>query len=257
MIGQPSPCAQHWQLWPVVSPLSPGHPLGAVLVDPLLPGSACADPFPATAFAEDPAGALDWAAQALHLALQRLDAVETLPWLAVPLPAAALPALRGLLRRLARLGDTADCDDLDARLTRAGQRLVLLLPQGHASMTLDTQLLAGLGARHGLAELWHQVRPSAFQAVRQPFLSRVLVAPSLVAGIDSDRRLQGQWCFLVDGLRALQLPLVALGVQPGSELAWLSRHGCEQVAGPPFVEPESLVAPVSEPAVMPAGSEAA
>lgn len=229
----------------MVSALPPGHRLGGLLIDPRLPGSAPSDPFPSAAFADDPVAALDWAAQALHQALQHLEVEHALPWLAVPLPLPAVSALRGLLRRLARLGDAEGCADLDVRLSRAGQRLVLLLPQGHAALPLDAQLLAGLGARHGLAELWHQVYPSAFQSLRQPSLSRVVLAPPLVAGIDSDWRLQHQWCFLVDGLRALKLPLVALGVQPGSELAWLSRHGCEQVGGPPLIEPEPMALPAA------------
>lgn len=235
-MAHPDCFAQHWSLWPVVSVQPPGHQVGAVVVDRDLPGASAADPFPLGALADDPVTALDWTAQALHQALLRLEAGDAPPWLAVPLPALALRSLRGLLRRLAQLGDSQGCADLESRLVAAGRRLVLLLPQNHRALAIDPSLLSGLASRHGLAELWHQVCPSVFQASPEPFLERVLLAPALVAGIDADLRLQRQWSFLIAGLRALQLPVVALGVQPGSELAWLGRHGCEEVGGPPLVD---------------------
>lgn len=219
------------QVWPVVAATDAGTVHGGVLVHTSRPELIHGDPFE-----EDPIGALDWSVASLRQALDLLERLPEPQWLAVPLPALALTAGRSLLRRLSQAGDA----DLAARLDRVGRRLVLLLPQGHRALDWDPALLAGLAERHGLAELWHRLGPSSFQDAPGLRLERVILAPDLVAGIDADPRHQRQWAFAHQGLSALQIELIPAGVSCASELAWLRRHGCREICGPPWVASEPV-----------------
>lgn len=234
-VSSVSPCSfpSGWQVesvWDATAPAAALVPAG-VLLPPGCRSLAELLAVDAPALALGAPQALDLAVEGLCCAIDLLLRAPSSRWLGLVLPPQALMSGGDLLGRWSA---AAKANLAEQRL-RVGRRLVLVLPV----LPVDPRLREQLGAMHGLAGLWHEVRAAALRPATAVALERLLLAPSLIAGIDSGQRLQTQWRFLVHGAQALGLACTSTGVETASELAWLRRQGCREVSGALFGLPLS------------------
>lgn len=175
----------------------------------------------------EPAEAVAEASAATLAALALLERLPESLWLAVPVHPRALLSARGWWRSLSR-----HHPDLAGARERAGRRLVIAVAQADGLEQVDPDLMHNLVALHTLALSLEQLSPSTLRLPLQWPLARLFLGAAACAGIDSDQHLQQQWRFLAHAAADLAVPLAALGVATGSELAWLRRHGCAEAGGP-------------------------
>jgi len=217
-----------WHVHPVFAELPESRVIGGVLLPALQSHGPAFVPDPSLA----PMQSLELAVESTLAALDWLVRLPEHIWLMVVVDPMALRSERTWWSQLA-----GRHPDLAAGRNQAGRRLVVGVMQAEGLEEVDPRLMRNLAELHTLALAMEDPLPAAMREPLRWPITRMVLGPTACVGIDANLLLQAQCRFVQRAAQDLHMPLTAVGLANGSELAWFRRQRGLELCGPALAAP--------------------